>query len=125
MTEDKFISLVREMRTAQIDYFRTRDKDCLILSKRLEAKVDAALKENKITKFLTENTEQNIRDAVAWMVALGKDDGVYFMKGWVTGMLSGLHNELKDGNFTDSYGHEEYKQWLKAKFNDFIERKLE
>jgi len=47
MTTTEFKQLVKEMRQAQIDYFRTRDKDCLILSKRLEKKVDAALEEQQ------------------------------------------------------------------------------
>lgn len=45
MTTTEFKQLVKEMRQAQIDYFRTRDKDCLILSKGLEKRVDAALNE--------------------------------------------------------------------------------
>lgn len=37
--------LVREMREAQRDYFRTRSREALQVSKSLEAKVDRALHE--------------------------------------------------------------------------------
>lgn len=39
----EFIELVREMRAAQKEYFRTRSKDVLNRSKELERKVDAEL----------------------------------------------------------------------------------
>lgn len=39
----EFIELVREMRNAQKEYFKTRSKDVLNLSKELERKVDAEL----------------------------------------------------------------------------------
>lgn len=38
-----FIELVREMRNAQKEYFKTRSKDSLNRSKELERKVDAEL----------------------------------------------------------------------------------
>jgi hypothetical protein len=41
MTE--FMQLVRDMRAAQKEYFRTRSKDVLNRSKELERKVDAEL----------------------------------------------------------------------------------
>jgi hypothetical protein len=45
MTEPEFYKLVQEMRQAQIDYFRTRDKDCLNNSKKLERQVDKQIEE--------------------------------------------------------------------------------
>lgn len=39
----EFIELVREMRAAQKEYFKTRSKDVLNRSKELERKVDAEL----------------------------------------------------------------------------------
>jgi hypothetical protein len=39
----EFIELVRQMRSAQKEYFRTRSKDVLNRSKELERKVDAEL----------------------------------------------------------------------------------
>lgn len=39
----EFIELVREMRNAQKEYFKTRSKDVLNRSKELERKVDAEL----------------------------------------------------------------------------------
>lgn len=48
MTESEFYQLVEQMRQAQIDYFRTRDKDCLRESKSLERKVDKQLEEFKL-----------------------------------------------------------------------------
>jgi len=41
-----FIDSVREMRAAQRDYFRTRDKDIMRKSMALEKQVDDAIKEN-------------------------------------------------------------------------------
>jgi hypothetical protein len=41
--EDPFRSLVRQMRHAQCEYFRTRDHSWLRTSKDLESKVDKAL----------------------------------------------------------------------------------
>lgn len=43
MGSAEFYSLVREMRKAQIEYFRTRSQDSLKRSKALEKKVDEAL----------------------------------------------------------------------------------
>lgn len=40
----EFVQLVREMRQAQIEYFKNRSRDNLIKSKELEKKVDAELK---------------------------------------------------------------------------------
>jgi hypothetical protein len=47
MTTEQFVLLVEEMRQAQVDYFRTRDKDVLVKSKSLEKKVDKAITEMK------------------------------------------------------------------------------
>lgn len=43
MTSAEFNSLVREMRNAQREYFRTRSKESLMKSKALEKRVDEAL----------------------------------------------------------------------------------
>ena len=43
MPEISFVSLVRKMREAQREYFRTRSKDSLMKSKTLEKQVDEAL----------------------------------------------------------------------------------
>lgn len=40
MTYNEFEQLVYEMRSAQINYFRTRSKDVLQQSKQLEKRVD-------------------------------------------------------------------------------------
>ena len=40
-----FMQLVADMRSAQKEYFRTRDANVLLKSKDLEAKVDKAIKE--------------------------------------------------------------------------------
>ena len=45
MTE--FLQLVREMRAAQKDYFKTRDKDVLAKSKQLEKRVDDEIKKEE------------------------------------------------------------------------------
>lgn len=42
---NEFIELVREMRNAQKEYFKTRDKNILQKSKELERKVDALLQQ--------------------------------------------------------------------------------
>lgn len=43
MNSGEFVSLVREMRNCQREYFRTRDRNVLIRSKSLEQRVDEAL----------------------------------------------------------------------------------
>jgi hypothetical protein len=51
---NEFEKLVYEMRSAQINYFRTRGKDVLQLSKQLEKRVDEYLidkKKNQLTLF--------------------------------------------------------------------------
>lgn len=53
MTE--FMQLVREMRKAQKEYFKTRDKDVLAKSKTLEKRVDDEIKKEE---ELAENQEQ-------------------------------------------------------------------
>lgn len=45
MTYPDFIALVKRMRKAQRDYFRTRDRAVLDLAQRLERAVDEALSE--------------------------------------------------------------------------------
>ena len=54
MTE--FMQLVREMRKAQKEYFKTRDKDVLAKSKQLEKRVDAEIKKEEA--LAEENQEQ-------------------------------------------------------------------
>ena len=44
---NEFEKLVNEMRSAQINYFRTRSKGTLELSKQLEKRVDEYLKEKE------------------------------------------------------------------------------
>lgn len=44
MTQEEFINLVRDMRKAQKEYFKTRDYLVLNRSKILERQVDAAIK---------------------------------------------------------------------------------
>ena len=46
----QFIELVREMRNAQKEYFKTRDKDVLLKSKELERKVDSFLAQQVINQ---------------------------------------------------------------------------
>jgi hypothetical protein len=45
MTESEFYQLVERMRQAQIEYFRTRNKEALNDSKNLERHVDGRIKE--------------------------------------------------------------------------------
>jgi len=45
MTKQEFAALVAEVRTAQKQYFKTRERDVLMQSKALEKQVDAALAE--------------------------------------------------------------------------------
>jgi len=47
---NEFEKLVYEMRSAQINYFRTRDKEVLQQSKQLEKKVDEYLINKKINQ---------------------------------------------------------------------------
>lgn len=51
MTSREFFEKVAEMRRAQRDYFKTRDKATLIQSKTLEKEVDDEIK--RVTEFLT------------------------------------------------------------------------
>ena len=53
MTE--FMQLVREMRKAQKEYFKTRDKDVLAKSKQLEKRVDSKIKKEEA---LANNTQE-------------------------------------------------------------------
>lgn len=46
MSHDEFKQLVARMRQAQKDYFRIRSGDALLLSKKLEREVDAALQDD-------------------------------------------------------------------------------
>lgn len=50
-----FMQLVREMRKAQKEYFKTRDKDVLAKSKQLEKRVDDEIKKEEV---VAENQEQ-------------------------------------------------------------------
>ena len=54
MTE--FMQLVREMRKAQKEYFKTRNKDVLAKSKQFEKRVDDEIKKEE--EALAENQEQ-------------------------------------------------------------------
>lgn len=45
MTTGEFADIVQKMREAQKNYFKTRDKDSLDISKRLESQVDKILAE--------------------------------------------------------------------------------
>lgn len=47
---NEFIELVREMRNAQKEYFKTRDKNVLQRSKELERKVDSFLTQQVINQ---------------------------------------------------------------------------
>lgn len=44
MEYSEFARLVRDMRAAQVRYFKTRERDDLVASKVLESKVDAEIK---------------------------------------------------------------------------------
>lgn len=44
MKTKEFIELVKMMRDAQKEYFKTRDRDVLVKSKALEARVDEIVK---------------------------------------------------------------------------------
>ena len=57
MTNEEFSALVRDMRTAQNEYFKTRSKDALNKSKRLERQVDEALH-----KHYNQDTQQSMFD---------------------------------------------------------------
>ena len=52
MSEKEFYDLVRQMRNAQKEYFRTRDRRILTCSKELERRVDKALQEHFEPKIL-------------------------------------------------------------------------
>lgn len=43
MNMDEFVTPVKEMRAAQRNYFKTRSREFLVLSKQLEGQVDQAL----------------------------------------------------------------------------------
>jgi len=45
MSHETFIRLVREMRRAQVDFFRAKSAEGLEASKRLERQVDAAIRD--------------------------------------------------------------------------------
>lgn len=51
MNEQKFIVLVRKMREAQKEYFRTRQPGWLKISKEMEKKVDAVLRREESNLF--------------------------------------------------------------------------
>lgn len=50
---NEFIELVREMRNAQKEYFKTRDRGVLLKSKELERKVDSFLTQRVINQQTT------------------------------------------------------------------------
>lgn len=50
---NEFIELVNEMRNAQKEYFKTRDKNVLSKSKELERKVDSFLAQQVINQQTT------------------------------------------------------------------------
>ena len=50
---NEFMQLVREMRNAQKEYFKTRDKNVLQRSKELERKVDACIAQRVINQQTT------------------------------------------------------------------------
>ena len=52
MDSNEFYNLVRQMRNAQKEYFRTRDKRILTCSKELERRVDNAITEYYEPKIL-------------------------------------------------------------------------
>ena len=52
METKEFYDLVRQMRNAQKEYFRTRDKGILTCSKELERRVDNALSEHYEPKLI-------------------------------------------------------------------------
>lgn len=51
MATDKFVDLVRRMRTAQKEYFKTRDHETLKVAKTLERRVDDWLKYGNQSMF--------------------------------------------------------------------------
>jgi len=51
MKDEEFYDLVSRMRSAQKEYFRTRDANVLNESKRLEKEVDNAIKEHEEDKL--------------------------------------------------------------------------
>lgn len=55
MTARDFFEKVAEMRRAQRDYFKTRDKDTLIRSKTLEKEVDDEIK--RVNEIIEKQTK--------------------------------------------------------------------
>ena len=51
MNSEEFRRLVTEMRHAQKEYFRTRSKQVLVMSKELERRVDKALNDEQKKLF--------------------------------------------------------------------------
>ncbi|MGB8706237.1 MAG: hypothetical protein WCD31_14520 [Gillisia sp.] len=51
MEANQFYILVKRMREAQKEYFRTRTKDALQFSKKLEGQVDSTLKDIQMPKL--------------------------------------------------------------------------
>ena len=52
MSAEEFFATVKQMRLAQMRYFKTRDKADLVASKNLEKQVDTWLVEWQETRFL-------------------------------------------------------------------------
>ena len=49
--KEDFVILVKRMREAQKEYFRTRTKEALQFSKKLESRMDAAIKDVQMPKL--------------------------------------------------------------------------
>lgn len=57
MDAKTFFNLVERMRHAQKEYFKTKDKNILIISKRLESEVDTEIK--RVNDILIAKCNQN------------------------------------------------------------------
>lgn len=63
MTSLKFFELVSTMRDKQKEYFRTRDKNALVASKRLERQVDDEIaRVNEIMHQLEQKEQHNEKE---------------------------------------------------------------
>lgn len=59
MNTDEFVTLVKEMRAAQRNYFKTRSREFLVLSKQLEGQVDQALMDLSTTSGQLKEPAEN------------------------------------------------------------------
>ena len=76
-----FEKLVYEMRSAQINYFRTRSKEVLEQSKQLEKRVDKYLIDKKInqqTSFQAMNEVSIIINGVRYDAVINPNDAVFY-----------------------------------------------